>query len=162
MSYQEQAIFFEWVKKMFRLNMNTTSTKLFHIKRGEVYWCEFGLNIGSEMSKIGPRPAVIVQNNPANYSSSNTIVIPITHHSGTQYFLVPIKKQLRPDGSVLLDGSANVSNIVCVSKARLIKRITQLPNSEMKAIDAALARQLSIAPPQSVPSPQNNPTGKKT
>lgn len=140
--------FFLWVKRQFELNRNASHAKNLQVKRGEVYWCEFGLNIGSEMSKTGPRPAVIVQNNPGNHTSPNTIVVPITHGSGTQYFLVPIAPQFRADGTLLLDGQVDVSNIVCVSKARLVKRITQLPNAEMCRINSALARMLSIAPAQ--------------
>ena len=37
------------------------ATKRF-VKRGQVYWCHFGLNVGSEMSKATPRPAVVVSN----------------------------------------------------------------------------------------------------
>lgn len=148
--------FFSWVKKQLELNKQASHAKNLQVRRGEVYWCEFGLNIGSEMSKAGPRPAVIVQNNPGNHSSPNTVVVPVTHDSGTQYFLVPITTQRNPDGSVLLDGQVNVSNIVCVSKARLTKRITQLPNAEMRKIDGALARLLSIAAAQPN-GPQNAP-----
>lgn len=148
--------FWSWIKKQLDLNTNASQSRNLLVKRGEVYWCEFGLNIGSEMSKSGPRPAVIVQNNPGNRSSPNTIVVPVTHDTGAQYFLVPIAAQHRPDGSVLLDGNVNVSNIVCISKARLTRRITQLPNAEMRKIDSALARLLSILPQRPAP-PQNTP-----
>ncbi len=142
--------FFIWVKKQFELNNKAQQAKNLQVKRGEVYWCEFGLNIGSEMSKVGPRPAVIVQNNSANHTSPNTIVVPVTHDNGNYYFLVPITTQYKPGGSILLDGRANVSNIVCVSKARLGKRITQLSNAEMRQIDSAIGRMLSIAPVQQI------------
>jgi len=58
--------------------------------------------------------------------------------------LIPIKTQKNNDGTVLLDGKANISHIVNVSKARLQNKITKLSNSEMKAIDDSLAQMLKI------------------
>ena len=152
--------FYTWIQRMFQLNKNAPAAKYLQVKRGEVYWCDFGLNIGSEISKATPRPAVIVQNNPGNLHSPNTIVVPVTHSTVTAYYCVPIKAQQKPDGSILLDGKANVSAVTCVSKARLVARITQLPNNEMRQIDAALARILSIAP--TPPQNSDNQDGEQT
>lgn len=136
--------FISWVKKKSDMNANAASAKNKQVKRGEVYWCEFGLNVGSEMSKTTPRPAVIIQNNPANHSSSNTIVAPITHNQGTAYYFVQIAVQYKKDGSILLDGKVNVSHIITVSKARLLGKITHIPPAEMSKIDKAIARTLGI------------------
>ncbi len=54
---------------------------LLTIKRGQVYRCNFGCGIGSEMQK--ERPALIIQNNVANSRLGNTIVIPINHDNST-------------------------------------------------------------------------------
>ena len=51
-------------------------TKFDKIKRGEVYWCDFGIPYGHEQG--GLRPAIIVQNDIGNLHSSTTIVIPCT------------------------------------------------------------------------------------
>ena len=137
--------YIKWMHRKADLNDQAKQSAAKQIRRGEVYWCEFGLNIGSEMSKATPRPAVIIQNNPANRSSPNTIVVPITHDRGTGFYLVQLTQQNLPDGSVLLNGKANVANLSCVSKARLLGYITKLPASDMQKIDAAIARQLSVA-----------------
>jgi len=45
---------------------------------------------------------------------------------------------------MILDGQANASNVLCVSKARLGDYICELPNSEMKKIDEAIAKTVDI------------------
>ncbi len=44
----------------------------------------------------------------------------------------------------MLDGYANVSNLLCVSKARLENYITVLSTTEMKQIDIAIAISLDL------------------
>lgn len=46
------------------------------VKRGEMYWCDFGEPYGSEQG--GFRPAIVVQNDDGNLASPTTIVIPCT------------------------------------------------------------------------------------
>ena len=135
-----------WVARKIELNHLASTARLRQIRRGEVYWCEFGLNVGSEMSKGTARPAVVLQNNLGNKKSSNTIVVPITHDSGSGPFLVPITPQNDPNGNHLLDGKANTSNVICISKARLGNFITTLPQSDMKAIDDSLSQMIGLKP----------------
>ena len=45
------------------------------IKRGEIYWVDFGKTKGSEQG--GKRPALVVQNNIGNKHSPTTIVVAI-------------------------------------------------------------------------------------
>ena len=71
----------DWVKRLLYLDIISSSAKKRIVKRGQVYWCDFGCAVGSEMQKN--RPAVIIQNDLANLSSGNTIVIPITHDTAT-------------------------------------------------------------------------------
>ena len=90
------------------------------------------------------RPAVIIQTDPNNKSSGNTIVIPITHDNATMSCMVPITTQHDSNGVVILDGQANASNLMCVSKARLGDYICNLPASDMKLIDEALAKTIDL------------------
>lgn len=128
----------DWVKDALRLDANVGSARNRHVRRGEVYRCNFGVGVGSEMQK--DRPAVIVQIDSANRTSGNTIVVPITHDTSTFPCMVPITPVYESDGVTLkLDGQANTSNIACISKARLGNHIATLSNAEMKQIDKALA-----------------------
>ena len=128
----------DWVKDALRLDANVGSARNRHVRRGEVYRCNFGVGVGSEMQK--DRPAVIVQIDSANRTSGNTIVVPITHDTSTFPCMVPITPVYESDGVTLkLDGQANTSNVACISKARLGNHIATLSNAEMKQIDKALA-----------------------
>ena len=128
----------DWVKRLLYLDMVSVSSKKRLVKRGQVYWCDFGCAVGSEMQKN--RPAVIIQNDLANRSSGNTIVIPITHDTATISCMAPVTQQFDSAGNAILDGQANTSNLMCVSKARLGDYICDLPNTDMTKIEEALAR----------------------
>ena len=132
----------DWVKKLLYLDSVSVSSKKRLVKRGQVYWCDFGCAVGSEMQKN--RPAVIIQNDLANSSSGNTIVIPITHDTATISCMAPVTQQLDSAGNVILDGQANTSNLMCVSKARLGNYICNLPNTDMIKIGEALARTIDL------------------
>lgn len=137
--------FIEWLKTKTHLNTISSRAGARFVKRGQVYWCNFGINIGSEMSKTSPRPAIIVQNYIGNSKSPNTIVVPITHDSGTLPCLVPLTPIIdRSTGNIILDGQANTANIVCVSKARLGDYIASLTKPEMKKIDESIAQSLEL------------------
>lgn len=69
--------FLDWLKTQLYLDTLVVNASRRVVKRGQVYRCNFGMGIGSEMQK--ERPAVIVQNSIGNLKSGNTIVIPITH-----------------------------------------------------------------------------------
>lgn len=136
--------YLEWMKTKLYLDTISQSTKGKDVKRGEVYWCHFGINIGSEMSKETERPCVIVQNDIANIKSPNTIVIPITHDTGKLPCLVAINTLYNADGTIKLDGNVNTSNIICISKARLINKIDVLTPLEIKNIDISIAKQIDL------------------
>lgn len=112
------------------------------LKRGWVYHCNLGVGIGSEMQKL--RPCIIVQNDIANKKSPNTIVVPITHDPDILPMMVPLTSVLAEDETLLLDGSANTSCIVCVNKARLGDYICKILPSDMKKIDEAIAKSVDI------------------
>lgn len=131
-----------WLHKKIHLNSRVDRTKNRQVEKGEVYTCNFGTGVGSEMQKL--RPCVILQNNDDNYNSPNTIVAPITHDPDELDCLIPITNKFDENGKTILDGKVNVSNLMCVSKARLGKKITKLVPSEMKAIEKRLIEQMDI------------------
>lgn len=139
--------YLDWIKRKMYLDKVAPAAKNRFVKRGQVYWCEFGIGIGSEMSKETARPCVIIQKTSINKNSPNTIVVPITHDTDSLPCLVPIKEYFDSHGNKILDGQANVSNIVCISKSRLTKQICQLDNSELEEIDKRIMCQLDIYKP---------------
>lgn len=132
----------DWLKKQLYLDAISGQAKTRLVKRGQVYRCNFGCGIGSEMQK--ERPAVIIQNDPNNRSSGNTIVVPITHDSSNLSCMAALTPQYNPEGVMILDGQANTSNLMCVSKARLGDYICDLPAKDLKKIDEALAKTIDL------------------
>lgn len=133
----------DWLKSMLYLDSKAANAGRRMVKRGQVYRCNFGVGIGSEMQK--DRPAVIIQNDIGNLHSGNTIVVPITHDISKLPCMAPLTPQYEADRMTLkLDGQANTSNIMCVSKARLGNYICDLPPGDMKAVDEALSKTIGL------------------
>ena len=132
----------EWLKTKLYLDSISQNARSRAIKRGQVYRCNFGCGIGSEMQK--ERPAVVIQNDVGNNRSGNTIVIPITHDTSTLPCVANITPLTDETGNVLLDGQANASNMMCVSKARLGDLVGSLSKADMKKIDEAIAKTVDL------------------
>lgn len=132
----------EWTKTKLFLHTKVEQANKRYVKRGQVYNCYFGIGVGNEIQKL--RPCIVLQNNIGNAKSGNIVVTPITHTYKDIPSIVKIITQYNNDESILLDGYANVSNILCVSKARLENYITTLSKDEMKQIDVAIAVSLDL------------------
>lgn len=132
----------DWMKTKLYLHTKVEQSNKRYVKRGQVYNCYFGIGVGNEIQKL--RPCIILQNNIGNAKSGNVVVAPITHTYKDIPSIVKINTQYNDDGTILLDGYANVSNILCVSKARLENYITILSTTEMKQIDIAVAISLDL------------------
>lgn len=136
--------FISWMSTKSHLNMIAPNAAKRFVKRGQVYWCHFGLNVGSEISKTTPRPAVIVSNYKTNKNSANVIVAPVTHNKSQLPYLVPIAPVNDASGNVILDGQVDTADITCVSKARLGNLITTLSDPQMKKVDESISISLDL------------------
>lgn len=133
----------DWLKQQLYLDSISSNTKSRTVKRGQVYYCELGTGIGSELQK--KRPCVIYQNNIGNIHSSKTVVIPITHtYKANLSCFVPVADKYGGDGTVILDGYINVTEIRAIDKARICDYICDIEQDEMKAADAAVAQNLDM------------------
>lgn len=124
---------------MFDLIRRVPSASKRVVFRGQIYWCDFGENVGSEQCK--KRPALILQNNLANKRSPNTIVAPLTseHCSLNTVFALPRSLKGCSKNSYVL-----TSNIVTISKARLGDFVDELTHEEMEEVERCLYRTLSV------------------
>lgn len=136
--------FISWMNTKSYLNTIAQNAAKRFVKRGQVYWCHFGLNIGSEMSKSTPRPAVVVSNFSTNKNSANVVVVPVTHNKSQLPYLVPIAPVTDANGNVILDGQVDTADIICVSKARLGDLITTISVAKMKDIDKSISISLDL------------------
>jgi len=110
------------------------------VQRADIYWVDFGTPQGSEQG--GKRPALVIQNNIGNESSTTTIIAAITSRIKKLYpFHVDIsaaESGLSRDGTILLE------QIRTISQDRLIKRCGQLSSIKMKEVNQALRHSLEI------------------
>lgn len=132
----------QWLDKKIFLSSLKHAASHRKILRDEIYWCEFGIGVGSEMNK--KRPSVVIQVDSYNKTSGNTIVAPITHDENTLSCMIPIETRYDNDGNILLDGAINVSNLMCVSKARLGDKIGKLSHDEKIKLNNVLYKHLAI------------------
>lgn len=67
--------YIQWTNKKLKLSM---STRKYTVAQREIYYCDLGVNIGSEQGEN--RPVVILQNDNGNKSGNTTIIAPVTYH----------------------------------------------------------------------------------
>lgn len=110
--------------------------------RGEIWWVDLGIPLGSEPGFI--RPVVIVQSDAFNQSAINTIiVVPLTTNlslesaPGNSLFL-------RRDTNLSKDSVSNVSQIVTIDRERFIRKVSKLKTKNLKKIEEGMQLVLSL------------------
>ena len=106
------------------------------MRRGEVWWVDFGLPFGSEPGYR--RPAVIVQADAFNKSRISTVLlVPLTRT--LEWAKAPGNLLLRPKQTGLKHPSvANVSQVTVSDRRRLIERVGALPGLALSQLDDGL------------------------
>lgn len=110
------------------------------IKRGEIYWVDWGKGKGSEQA--GVRPALIIQNDIGNKVSPNTIVASLTTAPNKTYpFLVEFTSQ---ESGLDKDGAVDLASIMTTSKMRLGDKCGQLISPKMLEVNEAIKISLGL------------------
>lgn len=137
--------YIEWVNKKMEMNQVEIGKRKTIPKRGEIWTCELGQNIGSEENKI--RPVIIVQNNTGNEKGPTTIVVPISNRQKK----IKVHIQLRESDYKLVEGEAQkvTGTVLCeqikiVSKVRLGRHIATLRDDFIKILDSKLKSSLEL------------------
>ena len=109
------------------------------MKRGEVWWVNFGPSVGGEIQK--QRPAVIISNDAANRYLNRVQVVPLTSKTGRVY---------PSEAVVMLDdrpSKAMADQLTAVSKQRLINQAGQLTPADVRKVEHAVKVQLGLLEP---------------
>jgi mRNA interferase MazF len=110
-------------------------------KRGEVYLADFDPAIGSEIKKT--RPALILQNDVANYYSPTTIVAAISSKFNKQAY--PTEVLIEPPcGGLKIRCVVMLNQMRTIDKRRLRKRIGVLNAAIMEKVNQALEISLDL------------------
>jgi mRNA interferase MazF len=106
------------------------------IRRGEIWWTEFGLATGGQIRKS--RPAIVVSNDEANAFLNRVQVVPVTSNVQRVY---PSEALVKIDNRHC---KAMADQIATADKARLRQRIGRVSKDELKAIETAMRKQLAL------------------
>lgn len=109
------------------------------MKRGQVYYADFGKRTGSEQG--GKRPCVIIQNDTGNKYSSTVIVAPMT--SRNKNSLPTHVETTKEDKHLLIGSTILTEQIQTVDKNKIGDFICNLSSHTMHEVDEAL--QISLA-----------------
>lgn len=112
------------------------------IKRGEIYWANLDLTIGTEIKKT--RPVLIVSNDQNNQFSSTVTILPITTNTEKIYpFEVFLKKEM---GGIPQDCKVKAEQIRTIDKQRLKGNPLgpSLDSTTMDQVDKAVKLHLSL------------------
>ena len=125
---------------IINLNLNTANNMT--IKRGSMFWVDFGKAEEGSSKQSGKRPALIISNNTTNRNSTVVEVVPISTR---------INKNNHFGTHVLLEGFGlkKTSIALCeqqfpVDKKDLISYIGRVDNSSMDKVDTALKKHLGL------------------
>ncbi|MBQ8044058.1 MAG: type II toxin-antitoxin system PemK/MazF family toxin [Clostridia bacterium] len=129
----------EWMKEKAELKFNALIPKI-PIYNNFIYWCNLGINIGSEQNKI--RPCIIVR----SFSSSTLCtIIPLTTKrlNDDYWFHVDLEQ---------IDSTALVEQLRVVSKKRILKpfrtkgNLTIISKNDWKKINSQLKTLYCLRP----------------
>lgn len=105
------------------------------VRRGDVWLADLGDVLGSEQG--GVRPVMVIQNDTGNRHSPTVIVAAVT---GRPKKGLPTHATLGKDGCGLRrDSTVLLEQLRTIDRVRLLKRLGELGDTEMKRTDAALA-----------------------
>jgi mRNA interferase MazF len=105
-------------------------------QRGEIWIVEFGPSVGGEIQKI--RPAIILSNDTTNGLLNRVQVVPISSRAERLY---PSEAYVTVSGE---RRKAMVDQMTTVSKLRLLRRLTRLPDEDLVAVGRVACLHLGL------------------
>jgi mRNA-degrading endonuclease toxin of MazEF toxin-antitoxin module len=106
----------------------------FPITNNFIYWCNLGVNIGSEQNKI--RPVIIVRNQT---KSPICTILPLTsvRLNDERWYHIDLEND---DSTVLIEQLRNVSKLRMVNPKRTNGYIDRITPNDLKNINLALSK----------------------
>lgn len=111
-------------------------------KCGEIYTCDLGLNVGSELDNV--RPCIILTGDKYNEKSSVVTVIPISKRTKLFFHQVEINEYTVEEIETMIEGTAKLEQITTISKGKLGRRIGKMSKAGMSLIYRAMNYHFSM------------------
>jgi mRNA interferase MazF len=131
-----------WAGEMIDLTIKERIVKDLLPKKGDVWTCNMGINVGCELNKV--RPVIIISNDIGNTKSPIITVVPISHREGQQ----PTQVNLSPEDFSFMEnsitGTSLAEQIKVVSKARLGRKIGELNSTAMTKVELSILVSLGM------------------
>lgn len=106
------------------------------MRRGDVWWVDFGGSVGGEIQK--ECPAVIVSNDIANRLLNRVQVVPLTSNVDRLY---PSEAYVLVN---TIQHKAMADQLATVSKKRLVNQMGKLSKVDIQAVERAIKVQLGL------------------
>ncbi|MCL2842174.1 MAG: type II toxin-antitoxin system PemK/MazF family toxin [Oscillospiraceae bacterium] len=109
------------------------------VKRGDIFYADFGPVQGSEQG--GVRPCLIVQNDIGNIHSPTVVVVPLT---GSNKAYMPTHVRITRMGGLRFNSIALCEQLRTIDRTRLDGFIGRIDSETQATIDAALSASLEL------------------
>lgn len=136
-----------WAGEMMEMTVKEKYSRSIQPIRGEIWTCQFGQNVGSEVNKV--RPALVISDDLGNCKSPTVLVIPITSREARQITHVEILESDLAFVENVIKGTITTEGIRNVSKARLGRKIGKVTNSCLLKVEDSLKKALGFSPIES-------------
>lgn len=109
---------------------------------GDIYTCDLGLNVGSELDNV--RPCIVVTSDKYNEKSSVVTVIPISKRTKLFFHQVEINSYTVEEIETMIEGTAKLEQMTTISKGKLGRKIGRMSKKGMKLIHRAMQYHFSM------------------
>jgi mRNA interferase MazF len=109
------------------------------LRRGELYWLDWSPRRGSEQT--GKRPALIISTDASNSNPRYGLVITVTVSTkGKAHIPTHVELQPTPENGLRETSFAKAEQILTADKDRILGRIGQITEAEMRRVEIALKK----------------------
>lgn len=126
-----------WTKDKAQIKFSNHIPK-FPITTGFIYWCNLGINIGSEQNKI--RPVLIIKNSK---SSEICTVLPLTSEriNDSRWYHIDLENM---NSTVLVEQLRNISKLRLISPFRIKGKLVKVTLNDWCKLNSCLQKYYSL------------------
>lgn len=131
--YNEALEYATWSKEKAKIKFQR-DIPYFHITNNHIYWCNLGINIGSEQNKI--RPAIVIR---SQARSPMCTILPLTsvRLNDKKWYHIDLEEK---NSTAMIEQVRNISKLGILSPKRTNGYINRITQNDFKNINKALEK----------------------